>query len=103
MACSGPSHTACGLTAIRRGERIAKTPLGDKSWSGSLRSPPSICLPSFLSLGLKGACTFAPHSSRETGLTLGQEPQDLRAARPKGAISDDEYVEAKHKLLRHHH
>lgn len=68
----------------------------------ALRSLLSVCLLSLLGVGLAG-CIFASDSSKVVRPTLGAELQDLHSAREKGAIDEDEYAQAKHKLLREHH
>ena len=67
-----------------------------------VRSLLMVCLLSFVGVGLAG-CIMASDSSREIPPTLGQELQDLHVAREKGAINEDEYAQAKHRLLREHH
>jgi hypothetical protein len=67
----------------------------------TLRSVLSVCLLSSVCLGI-GGCIVATDTSKEVVPTLGQELQDLHVARDKGSISDDEYAQAKQRLLREH-
>ncbi len=46
-----------------------------------------------------GSKTVVTPASTQVTTTLGQELQDLEAARQQGAISDAEYEKAKKKLL----
>jgi hypothetical protein len=64
----------------------------------ALRWVVSVCL--WIVIGANAAgCIFASDSSKRVVPTLGQELQDLHVAREKGSINDDEYAQAKNKLL----
>ena len=64
----------------------------------------SITINSFLLAAVISGCLYIgggdeSHQSTTTTTTLGQELQDLQAARDKGTISESEYQEQRAKLL----
>ena len=49
--------------------------------------------------GLAGCIVVSDTSSSSRSPTTGQELRDLKAARSEGALDDEQYRDARHKLL----
>ncbi len=58
----------------------------------------TICLLAFVLAGCVGFNTINATSNRTT--TIGQEITDLQAAKDSGAITEEEYVKGKEKLMK---